>query len=59
MELRLEKSYREQEREEEATLEARSIAEVADRHAQKMQARLDEALARLAAFSRSMSSLQE
>ncbi len=59
MELRLEKSYREQEREEEATLEARSIAEVADRHAQKMQARLDEALARLAAFSRSMSSLQD
>ncbi|KAF4114554.1 hypothetical protein G5714_004777 [Onychostoma macrolepis] len=59
MELRLEKSYREREREEEATLEARSIAEAADRHAQKMQARLDEALARLAAFSRSMSSLQD
>ncbi|XP_016331255.1 golgin subfamily B member 1 isoform X2 [Sinocyclocheilus anshuiensis] len=59
MELRLEKSYREREREEEATLEARSIAETADRHAQKMQARLDEALARLAAFSRSMSSLQD
>uniref|UniRef100_A0A8C1LXR4 Golgin B1 n=1 Tax=Cyprinus carpio TaxID=7962 RepID=A0A8C1LXR4_CYPCA len=59
MELRLEKSYREREREEEATLEARSIAETADRHAQEMQARLDEALARLAAFSRSMSSLQD
>ncbi|XP_073693899.1 uncharacterized protein golgb1 [Garra rufa] len=59
MELRLEKSYREREREEEATLEARSIAEAADRHAQGMQARLDEALARLAAFSRSMSSLQD
>ncbi|KAK2892658.1 hypothetical protein Q8A67_012646 [Cirrhinus molitorella] len=59
MELRLEKSYREREREEEATLEARSIAEAADRHAQEMQARLDEALARLAAFSRSMSSLQD
>uniref|UniRef100_A0A671L4J2 Golgin subfamily B member 1-like n=1 Tax=Sinocyclocheilus anshuiensis TaxID=1608454 RepID=A0A671L4J2_9TELE len=59
MELRLEKSYREQEREEEATLKARSIAEAADRHAQEMQARLDEALARLAAFSRSMSSLQD
>ncbi|KAK9976054.1 hypothetical protein ABG768_021272 [Culter alburnus] len=59
IELRLEKSYREREREEEATLEARSIAEAADRHAQEMQARLDEALARLAAFSRSMSSLQD
>uniref|UniRef100_A0A672R928 Golgin subfamily B member 1-like n=1 Tax=Sinocyclocheilus grahami TaxID=75366 RepID=A0A672R928_SINGR len=59
MELRLEKSYREREREEEATLKARSIAEAADRHAQEMQARLDEALARLAAFSRSMSSLQD
>ncbi|XP_052433041.1 golgin subfamily B member 1 [Carassius gibelio] len=59
MELRLEKSYREQEREEKATLEARSIAETADRHAHEMQARLDEALARLAAFSRSMSSLQD
>lgn len=59
IELRLEKSYREQEKEEEATLEARSIAEAADRHAQEMQARLDEALARLAAFSRSMSSLQD
>ncbi|XP_067284206.1 golgin subfamily B member 1 [Pseudorasbora parva] len=59
MELRLEKSYREREREEEATLEARSIAEAADRHAQEMQARLDQALARLAAFSRSMSSLQD
>ncbi|XP_059361381.1 golgin subfamily B member 1 [Carassius carassius] len=59
MELRLEKSYRELEREEKATLEARSIAETADRHAQEMQARLDEALARLAAFSRSMSSLQD
>uniref|UniRef100_A0A672RD83 Golgin subfamily B member 1-like n=1 Tax=Sinocyclocheilus grahami TaxID=75366 RepID=A0A672RD83_SINGR len=59
IELRLEKSYREREREEEATLEARRIAETADRHAQEMQARLDEALARLAAFSRSMSSLQD
>ncbi|XP_068076877.1 golgin subfamily B member 1 isoform X2 [Danio rerio] len=59
IELRLEKSYRDREREEEATLEARNIAEAADRHAQDMQARLDEALARLAAFSRSMSSLQD
>ncbi|XP_026086957.1 golgin subfamily B member 1-like isoform X3 [Carassius auratus] len=59
MELRLEKSYRERERVEEATLEARSINEAADRHSQEMQARLDEALARLAAFSRSMSSLQD
>ncbi|XP_051976472.1 golgin subfamily B member 1 [Xyrauchen texanus] len=59
MELRLEKAYREREKEEEATLEARSVTEAADRHAQKMQARLDEALARLAAFSRSMSSLQD
>ncbi|XP_056103451.1 golgin subfamily B member 1 isoform X2 [Rhinichthys klamathensis goyatoka] len=59
MELRLEKSYREREREEEATLEARSIAEATDKHAQEMQARLDKALAGLAAFSRSMSSLQD
>lgn len=59
MELRLEKSYREREREEEATLKARSIAEATDKHAQEMQARLDKALARLAAFSRSMSSLQD
>ncbi|TRY92411.1 hypothetical protein DNTS_007197 [Danionella cerebrum] len=59
MELRLEKSYLEREREEEATLEARSVAEAADKHSRQMQARLDEALARLAAFSRSMSSLQD
>ncbi|XP_039524149.1 golgin subfamily B member 1 isoform X1 [Pimephales promelas] len=59
MELRLEKSYRERERVEEATLEARSIAEATDKHAQELQARLDKALAGLAAFSRSMSSLQD
>ncbi|XP_072530207.1 uncharacterized protein golgb1 [Salminus brasiliensis] len=59
MELRLEQAYSDREREEEATLEARKVAEDADRYAQDMQARLDEALARLAAFSRSMSSLQD
>ncbi|KAL6459803.1 hypothetical protein MHYP_G00315620 [Metynnis hypsauchen] len=59
MELRLEQAYSDREKEEEATLEARKIAEDADRYAQEMQARLDESLARLAAFSRSMSSLQD
>lgn len=59
MELRLEEAYSEREREEEATLEARAIAEGAERRAQEMQARLDESLARLAAFSRCMSSLQD
>ncbi|XP_018536470.1 golgin subfamily B member 1 isoform X2 [Lates calcarifer] len=59
MELRLEEAYREREREEEATLEAREVAEGAERQAQEMQARLDESLARLAAFSRCMSSLQD
>uniref|UniRef100_A0A4W4HT12 Golgin B1 n=1 Tax=Electrophorus electricus TaxID=8005 RepID=A0A4W4HT12_ELEEL len=58
MELRLEQAYRDREREEEATLEARNVAEAADKYAQEMQARLDESLARLAGFSRSMSSLQ-
>ncbi|KAM7367305.1 hypothetical protein PAMP_015218 [Pampus punctatissimus] len=59
MELRLEDADREREKEEEATLEAREIAEGAERRAQEMQARLDESLARLAAFSRCMSSLQD
>uniref|UniRef100_UPI003AAD879A uncharacterized protein golgb1 n=1 Tax=Centroberyx gerrardi TaxID=166262 RepID=UPI003AAD879A len=59
MELRLEDAYREREKEEEATLEARDMAEGAERRAQEMQARLDESLARLAAFSRCMSSLQD
>ncbi|XP_065124496.1 uncharacterized protein golgb1 isoform X2 [Paramisgurnus dabryanus] len=59
MELRLEKAYREQERQEEATLEARSVAEATDKRVQETQSRLDQALARLAAFSRSMSSLQD
>ncbi|XP_056132274.1 golgin subfamily B member 1 [Lampris incognitus] len=59
MELRLEEAYREREKEEEATLEARDIAEGAKRQAQEMQFRLDESLARLAAFSRCMSSLQD
>lgn len=59
MELRLEEAYSEREKEEEATLEARDIAEGAERRAQEMQARLDESLARLAAFSRCMSSLQD
>ena len=59
MELRLEEAYSEREKEEEATMEARDIAEAADRRAQEIQARLDESLARLAAFSRCMSSLQD
>ncbi|TKS90758.1 Golgin subfamily B member 1 372 kDa [Collichthys lucidus] len=59
MELRLEDAYSEREKEEEATLEARELAEAAERRAQEMQARLDESLARLAAFSRCMSSLQD
>lgn len=59
MELRLEEAYREREKEEEATLEARETAEGAERRAQETQARLDESLARLAAFSRCMSSLQD
>ncbi|XP_029901978.1 golgin subfamily B member 1 [Myripristis murdjan] len=59
MELKLEEAYREKEKEEEATLEAREKAEGAERRAQEMQGRLDESLARLAAFSRCMSSLQD
>ncbi|XP_051804946.1 golgin subfamily B member 1 isoform X2 [Acanthochromis polyacanthus] len=59
MELRLEEADREREKEEDATLEAREMAEGAERRAQEMQARLDESLARLAAFSRCMSSLQD
>ncbi|XP_061617829.1 golgin subfamily B member 1 [Phyllopteryx taeniolatus] len=59
MELRLEEVYSERGKEEEATLEARDAAEAADRRAREMQARLDESLARLAAFSRCMSSLQD
>ncbi|XP_034433918.1 golgin subfamily B member 1 [Hippoglossus hippoglossus] len=59
IELRLEEAYRDQEKQEEATQEARGMAEGAERRAQEMQARLDESLARLAAFSRCMSSLQD
>lgn len=59
MELRLEEAYREREKEEEATVEAKEMAEAAERRVQKVQARLDESLARLAAFSRCMSSLQD
>lgn len=59
MELRLEEAYNDRDKEEEATLEAREVAEAADRRAQETQARLDESLARLAAFSRCMSSLQD
>ncbi|XP_077356026.1 uncharacterized protein golgb1 [Festucalex cinctus] len=59
MELRLEEAFGERDKEEEATLEAREAAEAAERRAQEMQARLDESLARLAAFSRCMSSLQD
>ncbi|XP_060932288.1 golgin subfamily B member 1 [Limanda limanda] len=58
-ELRLEDAYRDLEKEEEATQEARGVAKGAERRAQEMQARLDESLARLAAFSRCMSSLQD
>ncbi|XP_061663425.1 golgin subfamily B member 1 [Syngnathoides biaculeatus] len=59
MELRLEEAYSERGKEEEATREAREAANVSDRRAQQMQARLDESIARLAAFSRCMSSLQD
>ncbi|XP_052316448.1 golgin subfamily B member 1-like isoform X2 [Oncorhynchus keta] len=59
IELRLEESFREREREENATREAKELADTAERQAQQMQARLDECLARLAAFSRCMSSLQD
>lgn len=59
MELRLEQAYRDREREEEATIVAKNIADAAKKYAQETQARLDESLARLAAFSRSMSSLQD
>ncbi|KAK2859071.1 hypothetical protein Q5P01_003691 [Channa striata] len=59
MEQRLEEAYRDREKEEEATLEAREIAEGAEKRAQEIQACLDESLARLAAFSRCMSSLQD
>nr|XP_046235321.1 golgin subfamily B member 1 isoform X2 [Scatophagus argus] len=59
MELRLEEAYNEREKEEDASMEAREIAERAETRAQEIQARLDESLARLAAFSRCMSSLQD
>uniref|UniRef100_A0A3B3ZDT8 Uncharacterized protein n=1 Tax=Periophthalmus magnuspinnatus TaxID=409849 RepID=A0A3B3ZDT8_9GOBI len=59
IELRLEESFREREREEDATVEAREQAEAAERRAQELQTQLDESLARLAAFSRCMSSLQD
>ncbi|KAF5889246.1 golgin subfamily B member 1-like isoform X1, partial [Clarias magur] len=59
MEQRLELAYRDREREEEATLVAKNIADAAQKYAQETQARLDGSLARLAAFSRSMSSLQD
>ncbi|CAL9682858.1 unnamed protein product [Knipowitschia caucasica] len=58
MELRLEESFREREKEEEATAEAREQAEAVEKRAQGIQTQLDESLARLAAFSRCMSSLQ-
>ncbi|XP_055009901.1 golgin subfamily B member 1 isoform X2 [Boleophthalmus pectinirostris] len=59
IELRLEESFREREREEDATAEARDQAEAAERRAQELKTQLDESLARLAAFSRCMSSLQD
>ncbi|KAJ3611974.1 hypothetical protein NHX12_020253, partial [Muraenolepis orangiensis] len=58
IELKLEEAYRERVKEEAATLNAREVATEARRQAQEMQAHLDESLARLAAFSRCMSSLQ-
>ncbi|XP_057711603.1 golgin subfamily B member 1 isoform X2 [Corythoichthys intestinalis] len=59
MELRLEEAYSDRDKEEEATSVAREAAQAAERRTQEMQARLDESLARLAAFSRCMSSLQD
>lgn len=59
MELRLEDAYNDREKEEEATVEAREMADRAEARAQEVQSRLDESLARLAAFSRCMSSLQD
>ncbi|XP_034019187.1 LOW QUALITY PROTEIN: golgin subfamily B member 1 [Thalassophryne amazonica] len=59
MELSLEEAYRERDKEEEATLEARGMAERAERRAQDAQARLDESLARASCFPRCMSSLQD
>ncbi|XP_068611531.1 golgin subfamily B member 1 [Brachionichthys hirsutus] len=59
MELRLEDAYNEREKEEEETVEAREVAGRAETRAREANARLDESLARLAAFSRCMSSLQD
>lgn len=59
MELRLEDAYNERDREEDAAAEAREAAKRAEVQAQKTQARLNESLAQLAAFSRCMSSLQD
>lgn len=59
MELRLQDANSEREKEEEATQEAREMAQRAEARAQQSQAHLEESLARLAAFSRSMSSLQD
>lgn len=59
VELRLEDANSEREKEEEATQEAREMAQRAEARARQAQARLEESLARLAAFSRSMSSLQD
>ncbi|KPP62418.1 golgin subfamily B member 1-like, partial [Scleropages formosus] len=58
-EIRLEDLLKEKEWGERATQEARKLAEAREQLAQEIQARLDESLARLAAFSRSMSSLQD
>ncbi|XP_077565284.1 uncharacterized protein golgb1 isoform X2 [Stigmatopora nigra] len=59
MEVRLDEAYAERDKEEEATSAAREAAQVSDRRARETQARLDESVARLAAFSRCMSSLQD
>uniref|UniRef100_W5NEI0 Golgin B1 n=1 Tax=Lepisosteus oculatus TaxID=7918 RepID=W5NEI0_LEPOC len=58
-EQRLEEALKERERQAAAAQEARQAAEGRGGQAQQLQSRLDEALARLAAFSRAMSSLQD
>lgn len=59
MELRLEESYRDRDKEEDSAAEAREMTKAAERRVTELQAQQDESLARLAAFSRCMSSLQD
>ncbi|MBN3315803.1 GOGB1 protein, partial [Atractosteus spatula] len=58
-EQRLEEALKERERQAAAAQEARQAAEGREGQVQQLQSRLDESLARLAAFSRAMSSLQD